>query len=377
LHEFIFPFGPQHPALKEPVHFKFEIEDEVIKGVSIRLGYAHRGIEKAFESRDYIKNIYLSERICGICSFSHSTTYAMTVEFLADVSVPKRADYIRTILLELGRLQSHMLWLGIAAHEIGFDTLFMYAWRDRELVLSAIEKICGARIHYGYNCLGGVKRDLPGSAIVELRSMLSALRPRVLEHIAMFGNDSTVAARCKGVGVLSEADAKRFCAVGPTARASGVPSDLRATGHYTAYDDLDFAPVVEKEGDVFARVVVRLKEMLQSCDLIEQALDLPGGPFKVIFPRRMKRAEAVGHAEVPRGELFYYIRSNATFTPERVKVRTPTYANFSSVESMLVGHTIAEIPIVFASIDPCMSCTDRVTLVGPSGNERIVRGEDL
>lgn len=377
MHEFLFPFGPQHPALKEPVHFKFEIEDEKIKSASFRLGYAHRGIEKAFESRDYIKNLYLSERICGICSFSHSTTYAMTVEFLADVSVPKRADYIRTVLLELGRLQSHMLWLGIAAHEIGFDTLFMYAWRDRELVLSAIEKITGARVHYGYNCLGGVKRDLSESAISEVKAMLSAFRPRLLEHIAMFSNDSTVAARCKGVGILSEDDARKFCAVGPVARASGVAYDLRATGHYAAYDSLDFTPVVEKEGDVFARVVVRLKEMLQSCDLIEQALDLPPGPFKVIFPRKMKRSEAVGHAEVPRGELFYYIRSNSTFTPERVKVRTPTYANFSSVEPMLVGESISEIPIVFASIDPCMSCTDRVTIVDASGKEKIVRGEDL
>lgn len=377
MHEFLFPFGPQHPALKEPVHFKFEVEDEVIKAVSIRLGYAHRGIEKAFESRDYIKNIYLSERICGICSFSHSTAYAVTVEALAGIAVPKRADYIRTIVLELGRLQSHLLWLGIAAHEIGFDTLFMYAWRDRELVLSVIEKISGARVHYGYNCLGGVKRDLSDSAIADLKAMLSALRPKLLEQVSMFGSDSTVAARCKEVGILSEDDARKFCAVGPLARASGVSSDIRSTGSYAAYKYLDFSPVVEKDGDVFARVVVRLKEMLQSCDLIEQALDLPAGPFKVIFPRRMTRPEAVGHVEAPRGELFYYMRSNSTFTPERVKVRTPTYANFSSVESMLVGYTIAEIPIVFASIDPCMSCTDRVTLVDPSGNERIVRGEDL
>lgn len=377
MHEFILPFGPQHPALKEPVHFNFEIDGETIKSVSIRLGYAHKGIEKAFESRDYSKNIYLSERICGICSFSHSTAYALTVEHLADTPIPRRAEYIRTIFLELGRLQSHMLWLGIAAHEIGLDTLFMYAWRDRELVLSVIEKLSGARVHYGCNLLGGVKKDFSDASVSSLKSMLSELRPRLSEYISIFSSDSAVAARCKGLGLLSKRDAMRFCAVGPTARASGLSSDVRSTGEYAAYGYLDFTPITEKAGDVFSRVIVRLKEMLQSCDLIEQALDLPPGPFKTPFPRKMKRTEAVGRIEAPRGELFYYLRSNSSFIPERVKIRTPTYANFSCVEPMFTGYTIAEIPIVFASIDPCISCTDRMTLIDQSGNKRIVRGDQL
>ncbi len=377
MHEFILPFGPQHPALKEPVHFKFEIDGETIKSVSLRLGYVHRGIEKAFESRDYIKNIYLCERICGICSFSHSTAYALTVESLAGVHIPRRAEYIRTILLELGRLQSHMLWFGIAAHEIGLDTLFMYAWRDRELVLSVIEKITGARIHFGSNCLGGLKKDLSDAMLSDLKGMVSALETRLSGHLSVVSSDPAISARCRGVGILSKRDAMRFSAVGPTARASGVSSVIRAIGAYAAYPYLDFKPVTESEGDVFSRILVRLREMLQSCDIIDQALDLPSGPFKAVFPRRMKRAEAIGRLEAPRGELFYYIRSNTTFIPDRVRVRTPTYANFSVVESMLLGQTIAEIPIVFASIDPCIACTDRMTLVDSSGNERIVKGDEL
>jgi len=213
--------------------------------------------------------------------------------------------------------------------------------------------------------------------ISSLKEMVSVLETRISDHLSTISSDPAISARCKGVGLLSKRDAMRFCAVGPTARASGLSSDIRATGTYAAYPYLDFKPVTESGGDVYSRIIVRLKEMLQSCSLIDQALDLPPGPFKTVFPRKMKRAEAIGRLEAPRGELFYYVRSNSTFIPDRVKIRTPTYANFSSLGSMLVGQSIAEIPIVFASIDPCIACTDRMTMVDSSGNERIVKGADL
>jgi len=376
--EYIVPIGPQHPALKEPVHLKFSIEGEKIKGVDVRLGYVHRGIEKALESRDYLKNIYLIERICGICSYVHTTTYAQTVEALAGFEVPARANYIRTILLELERIHSHLLWLGVAAHEVGYDTLFMYAWKDRELVMDLLEKISGNRVNYSMNTLGGVRRDIPKHLAHEIKGGMAALNKRTLEYIGMLANDASVSARCKGVGVLAKKDAEKFCAVGPTARASGVDYDIRRDDPYAAYESLHFKVITDNRGDVYARVVVRLKELLESYSLVEQALNMPDGKIKETFPRKFEPNETVSHTEAPRGDLFYYAISNNTFYPERIKIRTPTYANFPALGPMLAGYTVAEIPIVVASIDPCISCTDRVTILDLNTHEeRMVGKEEL
>ncbi len=378
MREYVVPVGPQHPALKEPVHLKFAIEGERIKGVDVRLGYVHRGIEKALESRDYLKNLYLIERICGICSYVHTNTYAQTIEALAGFEIPERAKYIRTIVLELERIHSHLLWLGVAAHEVGYDTLFMYSWRDRELVMDLLEKISGNRVNYSMNTLGGVRRDIKEHLAHEIKAGMRTLRERTLEYVGMLGNDASVSARCKGAGVLQKKDAEKFCAVGPTARASGVDYDIRRDDPYAAYENLDFKVITDTAGDVYARVVVRMKELLESYSLVEQALHMPEGNIKAVFPRKFEPSETVSHTEAPRGDLFYYALSNNTFYPERIKIRTPTYANFPSLGPMLANHTIAEIPIVVASIDPCISCTDRVTILDlDTHEEKIVGKEEL
>ena len=376
---FILPVGPQHPSVHEPEHFRFEVEGEEIVDVDIRLGYAHRGIERALLDRSYLHNLYLIERICGICNIVHTTTYCQTIERLAGIEVPDRARYVRTILLELERIHSHLLWAGVAAHEIGFLTLFMLLWRDRELVMDLRELISGNRVTSATNTIGGVRRDVRPEHVPKIKGALDELERRTRYYLEVFTSDRTILARCQNIGVLTKQDALALCAVGPTARASGVEKDIRKDDPYAAYGEIPFEVAVEREGDVLAKVVVRLREILGSIGIIRHALDaMPAGPLRVRIPTQIPPNEVVGRAEAPRGELFYYAISNGTEKPERVRVRTPTYANIPSMRAMFVGGTIAEIPIVLASIDPCFSCTDRVTLVDRhTGDAKVLALKEL
>ena len=216
------PIGPQHPALHEPESFNLILEGETIVDTEVKLGYNHRGIEKACESRNYIQDIYLIERVCGICSHSHSTCFVQAVEEIAGVEVPLRAQYIRTIIGELERVHSHLLWLGCAGHEVGFDTLFMYAWRDREAVLDILALISGNRVNYGINTLGGVRRDIDKEESRKIIETLKHLTERTEYYIKVATNEPTFTGRLSGVGKLSKEKALELGAVGPIARGSGV-----------------------------------------------------------------------------------------------------------------------------------------------------------
>jgi Ni,Fe-hydrogenase III large subunit len=315
---FVLPIGPQHPALKEPEFFKFEIKGEEIVDVDIRLGYAHRGIEEALSRRSYKHNIYLSERICGICNIVHSTTYCQTVEQLAGVEPPERAKYIRAIIMEFERIHSHLLWLGVAAHQIGFDTLFMLAMRDREQVMDLRELISGGRVHSATNTIGGVRRDVRAGHVPTILQGLDKLEKSAKYYINLWGSDRTISARCKNVGVLSQEDATKFCAVGPVARASGIKMDVRKDSPYGAYENLSFDVITEQEGDVWARGMVRLREILESIKIVRQALrELPNGPLRIPVDPRIPPNETVGRTEAPRGELLYYIEPPPTETSPR------------------------------------------------------------
>jgi len=376
---FVVPFGPQHPALKEPEYFRFEVKGEEIIDLNVRLGYIHRGIERALQERSYLHNIYLSERICGICNVAHTTAYCQTIEQLANIEVPDRARFIRTILCELERIHSHLLWAGVAAHEIGFNTLFMFFWRDRELVLDLKEMISGNRQISASNTLGGVRRDVKPEYVPTMLRVLNKLEKETKYYIDVCTSDRTILARCMGVGVLTKEDAIKLCIVGPTTRASGVDVDIRRDDPYAAYDEISFKVIIEREGDVLAKVIVRLREILESIQIIRQALKaLPRGPLRTKVAPKIEPNEALGRIEAPRGELLYYAISNGTDKPERIRVRPPTYANIPSFKPMFVGGTIAEIPIVMASIDPCFACTDRVTLVDShTGKARVVSFDEL
>ena len=367
------PIGPQHPALKEPESFMVDLRGEKIDAIRMRFGYNHRGIEKGAEQRSYTQDLYLVERVCGICSFSHSTAFIMAVEEIAGLELPPRAKYIRSIIGELERIHSHLLWLGVAGHEIGFDTLLMYTWRDREEVMILLARLTGNRVNYGMNTVGGVRRDIAPEMMPEILKVVDKLEERTKHYIDLAMREPTLIQRLSGVGKLSKADAIRLGTVGPTARASGVDRDTRRDDPYLAYPEVSFKVVVDDRCDVYGRTVVRLGELMETYSILRQLVkQIPDGPVAVKPPRRIPEGEAVGRYEAPRGEDVHYVRGNGTDKPERVKVRAPTLANYSSVAKMLEDGYLADLPIVIAAIDPCFSCTDRmVGVTGPDGHKTL------
>src|SRR5512147_852261 len=286
LEKFIIPIGPQHPALKEPGHFEFTVDGETVTNASVRLGYVHRGIEKATESRNWIQNLYLLERVCGICSHTHAMTYCVGVERLAGVTVPPRAQAIRSLIAELERVHSHLLWLGVAAHEAGFDTLFMYSWRDRETVMNLLEQITGNRVNYSANVLGGVKCDIGLEQIKAIKEGLEYLETRIRHYLEVVTTDTMFLNRTRGIGTISYEEAEEFGLLGPTARASGLVRDVRVEAPYGAYKQFPISAVTATNGDLEARCEVRLKELLVSCFALRTILDnMPDGPLTVKMPR--------------------------------------------------------------------------------------------
>lgn len=361
---FIVPIGPQHPALKEPGHFEFVVDGEIVTGASVRLGYVHRGIEKGAEDRTWTQNLYLMERICGICSHIHATAFVQGVEKLAGVEAPPRARAIREIFAELERIHSHMLWLGVAAHEGGFDALFMYSWRDREVVMDMLEMLSGNRVHYSANLIGGVKYDLTAEMMDKIRDGLNYLEERLVHYLNVVNNDETFIGRTRGIGTMTREQAQLLGAVGPTARASNFAYDVRVDAPYAAYAEFPVEMVVAEEGDLHARFVVRILETMESIRVLRRIFDnLPESELVTRVPRRIPAGETISRVEAPRGELFYFIASNGGEKPERVKVRTPSLCNWGTVITLAVGHKLADMPMILAGIDPCFSCNDRLVMV--------------
>lgn len=355
-----FPIGPQHPALKEPESFKITTEGERVVDADVRLGYVHRSIEAACCHRNFVQSMYLCERICGICSHSHNNTFARAIEELLGLEVPPRARFIRSIMSELERIHSHLLWLGVAGHEVGYETLFMLVWRDREVVQDLLEMISGNRCHYGMSTIGGVKFDLTAEMADKCRDGLDVLEERTAYYKRVGTTESTFLKRVENVGILTEQQARELGACGPTLRASNVAYDARAALPYDAYPEVQFDVCTSDLCDVLGRTIVRILEVEQSISIIRQLLDkLPEGDIQARARPRVPEGEAVTRCEAPRGELIYYVRSDGSDKPARVKVRTPTLANWPAAIAMLEGVYVADVPISVASIDPCMSCTDR------------------
>ncbi len=352
--------GPQHPALVEPEKFTFKVDGEIVRGVEPRIGYVHRGIEKAAENLSYLQDVYLVERICGICNTCHTTCFCQAVETILNVQIPPRAQYIRTIMNELNRIHSHLLLLGTAGLEIGYETLFQYTWRDREPIMDIIEAISGNRVLTAINTIGGVRRDLTPDLIEKTKKTLVTLRSRMSFYKRIFSAEQTIGLRTRDIGVLKEKNALRFCVVGPVARGSGLKIDIRKDDPYAAYGEIPFNVITYDMGDSWARLMVRVDEVLESINIIEYAIDhMPSGSYRLRVPRVVPPGEAINRVEAPRGELFYYVKSNGTTSPERVKVRTPTLANILSFVEIAKGCNVADVPPIFVSLDPCFSCTDR------------------
>lgn len=352
------PFGPQHPVLPEPLQLRLVMEDEKVVEALPAIGYCHRGIEKLAEKKDYVQDVYLIERICGICSFQHSQNYCQGIEALMGVTVPDRARYLRVVWAELHRIHSHLLILGLLADSFGFENLFMQLWRVREHVLDILEKTTGARIMLTTCALGGVRRDIDPGLQGDVLRMVDGIERDLADLLPVLVDDYSVKHRMVGVGVLSKEKAHELGAVGPVARASGIAYDFRETG-YAAYGELDFAPVVETAGDCHARTKVRVRELGASIALVRQAIGrMPAGPISVPV-KGNPTGEIAARLEQPRGELIFYIKGNGTKNLERFRARTPTFANMAPLLTMLPGCQLADVPVIVLSIDPCISCTER------------------
>jgi len=368
----IIPIGLYHSLQEEPEFFQLHVEGETVVHLDIELGYNHRGIEKISESKDYEETIFLVERICGICSTSHPIACVQAIEDAGQIVVPERALYIRSLIGELERIHSHLLWLGLAGHFLGFNTVWMWAWRYREDVLNILEPITGNRNHYGMMKPGGVRHDIKREDIPAVGKMVDGLRAPIELFRATIMDDPLIHARTKGIGVLSKQQAIDYGALGPTARASGVDIDVRRDHPHAAYDRIEWDVVLGESGDVFDKVVVRLLEMVQSIRIVEQclsALETVGGPIDA-NPRQVAPGEGIGLYEAPRGEVFHYIRSDGSNRPTRHKVRAPSFMNVPTNRETVVGETVADATIILAAVDPCYCCTERFAVARDTDSGR-------
>lgn len=368
------PVGPYHPALHEPEYFELYVEGEEVVDVRYRGFHVHRGIEKLAESPrfDYNKVTFLAERICGICGFVHSCAYVMAVERAGKVDVPERAEYVRALLLEVERLHSHLLWLGVAAHLLGYDAGFMHAWRVREKTMVLAEYLTGSRKTYGMNLVGGVRKDITPEKVPKILKVLEEVAKGTKKVADMIVSVPQVRKRLEGTGVLRKSDATALSVVGPVARASGLNRDVRRDYPYLAYKDVSFKVPVYSEGDNLSRTLVRVEEIFESIEIIKQLLDrMPPGEVLNkewdIEPGRY----AVTSVEAPRGEDTHFLITGVG-RPYRWRVRAPTYANIPALRPMLRGQELADAPITIASIDPCFSCTDRVLVIDVRTGKRSV-----
>ena len=388
------PIGPVHPALKEPIELVLKVDGERIVDVDVVCSQVHRGIEWLGMNRNNaIQNIYLSERVCGICNVCHPYCMVMAVEEAMELNVPERADYIRTVVAELERIHSHLLWAGVAAHEIGFDTVFHYTWALREEIMDTIEYVTGNRVTKAIMMIGGVRRDIDEDRKSRIKRAMDYYLQSFSKIEDVFLHDKSIKMRTRDVGILSRKDALQLCAVGPLARASGIHKDVRHDMPYGAYAELDMDMITpdiytgEIRGDVYDRIVVRILEVKQSVELIREALDnMPSGPIlaeknyvKLLSMLKRAEGEGIGRVEAPRGEDIHYVRlekGKESFLSW--KIRAPTYNNVLPWIPMLLGGEIADVPIVAASTDPCMSCLNRVTVVDEhSGKEYVVTKERM
>ncbi|MDD5255501.1 MAG: nickel-dependent hydrogenase large subunit [Candidatus Omnitrophica bacterium] len=379
-HKVIIPIGPYHPLQEEPEFFQLYDEGEKVVDIDIIIGYNHRGIEKLSESKHFDQVAFLVERICGICSSSHPYAYVLAVEDILGgeaAVVPERAVYIRTVVDELQRIHSHLLWLGLAGHFIGYNTVWMWAWKYREPVLDLFEMVTGNRNNYAMLKIGGVRRDIKDEDIPVIKKTLDELVPAVRMFEGAVMDDPVIRARLEGVGILTREQAIDYSVVGPTARASGLDMDVRRDDPYGAYARLDWNIIVEKTGDIFAKTVIRIREMQESIRIIRQCLDkLPPGAIDADV-KDIPPGEGIGRVEAPRGECFHYIKSDGTNRPVRHKIRAPSYMNVASNKVAVIGGTLSDATITLAAVDPCYCCTERVAVMRRDTGKKVMNGWDL
>ena len=368
------PIGPYHPLQEEPALFILEVEGERVVDVDWRGGYNHRGIEWLCERKTYDQVLFLVERVCGICSASHPIAFCNAVEDILGIDIPLRAKFIRTVVAELERIQSHLLWLGLMGRYMGYNTIWMWSWKYRESVLDIFERIAGNRRSYAIFRVGGVRRDIGKEDYRFILGKLNDMEPKVETLAKAILDDPVISARLK-VGRLKKEDAIRYCVVGPTARGAGVDIDVRRDEPYAAYDLIDWKVITKDGGDVLSMASVRVLEILESIKMVRECIkNMPGGPVYEEVPD-IPPGEGIGRGEAPRGECLHYVVSDGTNIPKRVKIRAPSFMNIPSFKARVVGETVSDVILILASVDPCYSCAER-RIVAREGR-RIMDYEEL
>ncbi len=357
--EFSLPIGPLHVALEEPMYFRLHTEGEFVRKVDITSGHVHRGMEALATKRNFFQNIVLTERVCSLCSNSHPLTYCMSLENLAGIVIPPRARYLRVYAEEIKRIASHLFNVAILAHIIGYKSLFMHVMEVREIMQDVKETVYGNRMDLAANCIGGVKCDVDTELLQFVNKSLDEIEGHIREIIAIYSSDKMLLKRTKGIGCINKEQAAFYGLVGPVARGSGIAFDVRKASPYAAYADLSFDVITEQAGDVHARAMVRLRETLESINILRQVAEkLPEGEC-ISELKTVPAGQAAARTEAPRGELFYYIRTDESNIPTRLKWRVPSYMNWEALEVMMKDCALADIPLIVNSIDPCVSCTER------------------
>jgi NADH-quinone oxidoreductase subunit D len=372
----VIPIGPWHPLQEEPEFFTLTVDGETVVDIDVSIGYNHRGIEKLSEMKSFDQATFVIERICGICSTSHPFAYTRAVEDVIPVEVPDRAKYIRTIVAETERIHSHLLWLGLAGHFLGYNTVYHWVWKLREEILDVLEMLTGNRQNYAMFKPGGVRRDVNTDAVPLILKKIDGIIPTVDRLKKAVLDDPVLHARLKGIGILSKEEAIDYGALGPTSRASGVAKDVRKDAPYGAYDRVDWDMIVTENGDVWDKAVIRILETYESIKIVKTCIaELPGGEIDLNI-KDIPPGEGIGAHEAPRGETFHYVRSDGTNRPARHKVRAPTYMNLPTYKATIIGETISDATIILAAIDPCYCCTERMAVRDVRG-KRLFGGPDL
>lgn len=361
----IVPVGPLHITSDEPGHFRLFVDGEDIVDADYRLFYVHRGMEKLAETRmDYDQVTFLADRVCGICGFTHSVAYANSIENALGLIVPERAQWIRALLLEVERLHSHMLNIGLSSHFVGFDTGFMQFFRVREKSMTLAEILTGARKTYGINLIGGIRRDILKEQRNTCIQLIREMRQGFTELIDILLNTPNMKQRTVNIGRLESQIARDYSPVGPLVRGSGFKRDVRKYHPFSSYDKIPFDTYHADSCDVFGRLSVRIKETFECMNMVEYMVDnLPEGPLLSEGFTYKPHKFALGITEAPRGEDIHWSMLGDNQKLYRWRCRAATYANWPVLRYMLRGNTVSDAPLIIGSVDPCYSCTDRVTVV--------------
>jgi NADH-quinone oxidoreductase subunit D/NADH-quinone oxidoreductase subunit C/D len=360
--EYFLNMGPQHPSTHGVLRLVLKLNGESMLDVVSHLGYVHRGIEKMVESQTYLQNIHLTDRLDYLSSHINNLGYCLAMEQALDIGVPERGEYIRVMISELQRIQSHLLWWGVAGMDLGAITTFLYGWKEREIITDIFEELCGARLTMNFFRPGGSFADVPDSFIPRIQKVIEVMKVALDEYNTLLTGNIIFQERTRGIGILSKEKALSYGCTGPVLRASGVSYDVRRNDPYSIYDRFDFDIPIGTVGCCFDRYWVRMEEMAQSVRILEQAVkDFPGGPYrsKAQAAYSLPQGSYYSQVETARGLLGIYIISEGGAKPYRVKFRSPSLSNLSILHEIAVGHKVADMVTILATLDFVVPEIDR------------------